>query len=60
MKHHDKSPKSAEEQDTPEPERPVTPDEEAGMDIAEMQDPPQAEGSREEAADDREDRERDR
>lgn len=56
MKDHEKSPKSAEEQDTPEPERPVTPDEEAGMDIAEMDDPPQAEGSREDVEDDDGDR----
>lgn len=51
MKHHEKSPKSAEEQDAPEPERPVTPDEAAGMDIAQMDDPPQAEGSRDDVED---------
>lgn len=48
MNDHEKSPKSVEEQDAPEPERPTTPDEEAGMDLAEMEDPPQAEGPRRE------------
>lgn len=47
MRNEEKSPRSADEQDFPEPERLVTPDEEAGMDIAELEDPPQAEGSRE-------------
>lgn len=42
----EKSPKTAEEQDSPQPERMITPQEEAGMDIAELDDPPQAEGSR--------------
>ena len=51
MKHRDKSPKSADEQDAPQPERPVTPDEAAGMDIAQMEDPPQAEGSRDDVED---------
>ena len=44
---HQKSPRTAAEQDAPEPERPTTPDEEAGMDLAEMEQPPQAEGQRE-------------
>ena len=39
----EKSPKFADEQDAPEPERPVTPLEEAGQDIASLDDPPQAE-----------------
>lgn len=43
-----KSPKTAKEQDAPEPERPITPDEEAGQDIEELDDPPQAEGERQE------------
>jgi len=33
--------------DAPEPERMITPLEEAGMDLAQLDDPPQAEGSRE-------------
>lgn len=33
--------------EAPEPERMITPLEEAGMDLAELEDPPQAEGSRE-------------
>lgn len=32
--------------DQPEPERMVTPEEEAGQDIAELENPPQAEGPR--------------
>lgn len=39
----------ADRQDAPEPERPVTPQEEAGEDLAGMEDPPQAEGDRESA-----------
>ena len=46
MNEHRKSPLTAEEQDYPEPERLVTPEEEAGQDIAELEDPPQAEGPR--------------
>lgn len=34
------------EDEAPEPERMITPDEEAGMDLAELDDPPQAEGPR--------------
>ena len=40
------APKTVEEQDAPEPERLVNPQEEAGQDIAQMEDPPQAEGDR--------------
>ena len=40
------APKNVEEQDAPEPERLITPQEEAGQDIAELEDPPQAEGDR--------------
>lgn len=43
---HPKSPRSADEQDAPEPERLVTPQESAGQDIASLDDPPQAEGDR--------------
>lgn len=46
MKQEEKSPLSVDEQDSPEPERLVTPQEEAEQDIAELDDPPQAEGSR--------------
>lgn len=35
------------EEEAPEPERMITPDEEAGMDLAELAEPPQAEGARE-------------
>lgn len=38
------SPKFADEQEWPEPERPITPLEEAGQDIASLEDPPIAEG----------------
>lgn len=48
-KDHDKTPKSVEEQDSPEPERLVTPAEVAGQDIANLDDPPQAEGDRDDA-----------
>lgn len=43
---HEKSPKTAEEQDSPQPERMVTPQEEAGQSIQELKNPPQAEGPR--------------
>jgi hypothetical protein len=43
----ERSPRDADEQDAPEPERMINPDEEAGMDLAELEEPPQAEGSRE-------------
>lgn len=43
------SPKTVEEQDAPQPERLITPQEEAGQDIASLEDPPQAEGDRESA-----------
>ena len=49
---HQKSPRTAEEQKSPEPERLVTPQEEAGMDIQELDDPPQAEGDRDQGTDD--------
>jgi hypothetical protein len=42
----EKNPRSASEQDQPEPERPVTPQEEAAESIQELEDPPQAEGDR--------------
>jgi hypothetical protein len=48
---HPRSPRSADEQDAPEPERLTTPQEEAGQDIAGLDDPPQAEGDRESADD---------
>lgn len=40
------APKHADEQDAPEPVRPTTPQEDAGQDIAQLDDPPQAEGDR--------------
>ena len=52
MSEHQKSPKSAEEQSSPEPERMVTPQESAGQDLAELEDPPQAEGPRDRVEDD--------
>ena len=39
-------PKRADEQDQPEPERPLNAQEEAGESLQEMDDPPQAEGDR--------------
>ena len=42
-----KSPRTAAEQDQPEQERMTTPQEEAGMDLQQMEQPPQAEGQRE-------------
>jgi hypothetical protein len=42
----EKSPRSSDEQSSPEPERLVTPQEEADQDIAQLDDPPQAEGDR--------------
>ena len=47
MEQHQKSPLTADEQDSPQPERPTTPEEDAGMDLAQMDQPPQAEGQRE-------------
>lgn len=41
-----KAPKTAEEQDAPEPERPRKPVEEAGQAPHQVEDPPQAEGDR--------------
>ena len=46
MSDHKKSPIHSDDQDWPEQERLVTPEEEAGQDLAELADPPQAEGSR--------------
>lgn len=46
-----KSPLSADEQESPQPERLVTPQEEAGQDVAELDDPPQAEGPRDRVED---------
>lgn len=40
------SPKRSEEQESPEPERLVTPQEEAGENLEELENPPQAEGPR--------------
>jgi hypothetical protein len=40
------SPRTVEEQDAPEPERPTRPDEEAEMAVHQLEDPPQAEGDR--------------
>ena len=40
------SPKRAAQQNKPEPERPVRPDEDAGVSIPELENPPQAEGQR--------------
>lgn len=41
-----RSPKTVEEQDAPEPERLTRPDEEAGMAMHQLREPPQAEGDR--------------
>lgn len=46
-----KSPQTADEQDAPQPERLVTPQEEAGQNLAELDDPPQAEGRRDDVED---------
>jgi hypothetical protein len=46
MSDHKKSPIHTDDQEWPEPERMVTPAEETGEDLAELEDPPQAEGSR--------------
>jgi hypothetical protein len=45
----EKSPRSSERQSSPEPERLVTPQEEADQDVAQLDDPPQAEGDRDDA-----------
>lgn len=42
-----RTPHRAVEQGAPEPERPPTPDEERSEDIAQLENPPQAEGPRE-------------
>lgn len=47
MSTHKQNPqRTAREADASEPERMITPEEEAGMDLAQLEDPPQAEGSR--------------
>jgi hypothetical protein len=51
MTQHERSPRKADEQSSPEPERMITPDEEAGMDLAELEQPPQAEGPRDRGED---------
>lgn len=43
-----RAPLTADEQEFPEPERLITPAEEAGQSLQEMENPPQAEGPREE------------
>lgn len=53
-----KTPLTADEQDYPEPERLVTPEEAAGQDLAELEDPPQAEGDRETVEEDLREREK--
>ena len=40
------SPRTVEEQDAPEPERPTRPDEEGDMAVHQLDNPPQAEGDR--------------
>jgi hypothetical protein len=56
MSEHKKSPIHTDDQEWPEQERMVTPAEEAGQDIAELENPPQAEGSRKEVEEDLEER----
>jgi hypothetical protein len=51
MTEHKKSPIHTADQEFPEPERLITPEEEAGQDLAELEHPPQAEGEREEEED---------
>lgn len=46
MQHKEKNPRPTDEQDSPEQERLVTPQEEAEQEIANLEDPPQAEGDR--------------
>lgn len=46
-----RTPHRAIEQSAPEQERPTTPDEEANEDIAQLENPPQAEGPRERSND---------
>lgn len=43
---HEETPRSADQQAAPEPERPVRPDEEAEESVDQLEDPPQAEGDR--------------
>jgi hypothetical protein len=44
-----RSPVPADRQERPPPERPTTPQEDAGQDLAQLDDPPQAEGDRDDA-----------
>lgn len=46
MKEQEKSPKTVDEQEKPQQERMTTPDEEEGMDLKQLEEPPQAEGPR--------------
>lgn len=48
---HKTSPIRSDDQEYPAPERPTTPEEDAGQSIQELDDPPQAEGDRESAED---------
>ena len=48
MREESRSPRDVDQQSAPEPERMITPEEEAGMDLAELEEPPQAEGRRDE------------
>lgn len=52
MEKDDRNPKPSREQDQPAPERPTTLEEDAGMDLQSLKNPPQAEGQRENADDD--------
>lgn len=45
------SPKFADDQDAPLPERPTTPLEDEEQDVASLDDPPQAEGDRDDVGD---------
>ena len=58
MSEHQKSPIPTREQESPEPERLTTPQEEAGMDLQELDNPPQAEGPRGQEEQGREERKR--
>jgi hypothetical protein len=46
MSERNKSPRHVDDQEHPEPERLINPDEEAEMDLSELEQPPQAEGPR--------------
>lgn len=47
------APRSSEEQEVPEAERPATPAEEARVSNRDLEDPPQAEGDRDQSAEER-------